>query len=42
MEVFKKLKYRLTFSEVLRYFDPNLSYKIKTDASDGVMAGVFF
>ena len=40
LEVFKKLKTRLIFLKLLRYYDPKLSYRIETDASDGVIAGI--
>ena len=39
-EAFKELKARLTSSELLRHYDPELQSMIETDASDGVIAGV--
>jgi hypothetical protein len=40
LETFKELKTRLTFLELLRYYDPKLSCRIETDALDGVIAGI--
>jgi hypothetical protein len=40
-EAFEELKGRLISSPILRHYDPELQSKIETDASDGVIAGVF-
>ena len=40
LNFFKKLKTRLIFLELLRYYDPKLPCRIETDASDGVIAGI--
>src|SRR6266567_6748279 len=39
-EAFEELKARLTSSELLRHYDPELQSMIETDASDGVIARV--
>src|SRR6266536_213282 len=39
-EAFEELKARLTSSELLRHYDPELQSMIETDASDGVITGV--
>jgi hypothetical protein len=40
MQAFEELKGCLALAPVLRYYDPSLLTKIKTDASDRVVAGV--
>jgi transposase InsO family protein len=40
-DAFEELKARLTSSTVLRHYNPELQSMIETDASDGVIAGVF-
>jgi hypothetical protein len=40
-EAFEELKARLTSSAILRHYNPNYESMIETDASDGVVAGVF-
>lgn len=38
---FKELKNRLINAPVLAHYDPSFEFRIETDASDGVVAGVF-
>jgi hypothetical protein len=40
-EAFEELKERLITSPILHHYNPELQSKIETDASDGVIAGVF-
>jgi transposase InsO family protein len=40
-EAFEELKNRLTSSAILRHYSPEYQSQIETDASDGVIAGVF-
>ena len=40
LEAFEELKTRLTSSELLRHYDPELPCRVETDASDGVIAGI--
>jgi hypothetical protein len=37
---FEKLKNRLYKTPILRYYDPELEYILKTDASDGIVVAV--
>ena len=39
-EAFKELKDRLTFSLILRHYNPDLKLILETDASNRVVAGV--
>lgn len=41
-KAFEELKKRLTDAPILRHYHPDLEMKLETDASDGVVAGVFF
>ena len=40
-DAFEELKARLISASILRHYDPELQSMIETDASDGVIAGVF-
>lgn len=40
-ESFQELKNRMTSAPILRHYDSNLRSMIETDASDGVVAGIF-
>ena len=40
-EAFKELKHRITSAPILRHYNPLYESMIETDASDGVVAGVF-
>jgi hypothetical protein len=42
LEAFEELKTRLISSELLRYYDPELPYRVETDTLDSVIAGILF
>ncbi len=41
LRAFEELKSRIVNAPVLAYYDPKKASRIETDASDGVIAGVF-
>jgi hypothetical protein len=41
IKVFEELKNYLISSELLKYYDPKLPCRLKTDASDRIIAGIF-
>ena len=42
IKIFEKFKARMISSEVLKYYNFSLFYKIETDASDEIIVGIFF
>jgi hypothetical protein len=40
LEAFEELKTRLISSELLRYYNPEFSYRVETDISDSVITGI--
>ena len=41
LSAFEELKKRLTQAPVLAHYDPERPSRVETDASDGVVAGIF-
>jgi hypothetical protein len=41
LEAFEEFKTRLILFELLKYYDPEFSYRVETDISDNVITGIF-